>query len=69
MNPQQLNKIMKNLEKKMLIKAIKPVNSKNRKIWLLFDTTPSEEFTGGIWYDNNELNNDLISALYSKTVQ
>jgi DNA-directed RNA polymerase III subunit RPC6 len=56
------------LEKKLLVKSIKPVNSKNRKIWLLWDIQPSEEFTGGIWYRDNEIDNELIQALYSKTV-
>ena len=59
---------MKNLEKKLLCKSIKPINNKNRKIWLLYDMKPSEEFTGGIWYKDNEVDNELIEALYTKAV-
>jgi DNA-directed RNA polymerase III subunit RPC6 len=64
---QILNKILKKLEKKCLVKSLKPVNSKsNKKIWLAYEVEPSQEITGGIWCSNQEFDKDLITTITEK---
>jgi DNA-directed RNA polymerase III subunit RPC6 len=64
---QILNKILKKLEKKCLVKSLKPVNSKsNKKIWLAYEIEPSQEITGGIWCSNQEFDKDLITTITEK---
>jgi DNA-directed RNA polymerase III subunit RPC6 len=66
-NTQILNKILKKLEKKCLVKSLKPVNSKcNKKFWLSYDIEPSQEITGGIWCSNQVFDKDLISTITDK---
>jgi DNA-directed RNA polymerase III subunit RPC6 len=66
-NTQILNKTLKKLEKKCLVKSLKPVNSKsNKKIWLGYEVEPSQEITGGIWCSNQEFDKDLISTITDK---
>jgi DNA-directed RNA polymerase III subunit RPC6 len=66
-NTNVLNKILKKIEKKLLIKSLKPVNSKNnKKIWLGYDIEPSQEITGGIWCSNQEFDKDLITTITNK---
>jgi len=65
-SPQIITKILKKLEKKGVIKAVKSVHAKNRNLWILAELEPTEEITGGIWYRNNEFDKDLIDALYDK---
>lgn len=47
--PTRLPKILKNLESRNLIKAVKGVSGGARKIYMLFELQPSEELTGGTW--------------------
>lgn len=42
-------KILKNLENRELIKAVKSVNEGKRKIYVLWDLEPAPEITGGLW--------------------
>ena len=48
--PLQINKCLKSLEQRKLIKAVKSVASSNRKVYMLFELEPSREITGGAWY-------------------
>ena len=45
----QINKCLKSLEQRKLIKAVKSVASSNRKVYMLFELEPSREITGGAW--------------------
>ena len=47
--PPQINKCLKLLEQRKLIKAVKSVASSNRKVYMLFELEPSREITGGAW--------------------
>lgn len=62
----QINKILKKLEKKGLIKSVKSIQAKNRKVWMLIEMEPSTEVTGGIWYPGQEFDKDFIEVLYKK---
>lgn len=45
----QVTKILKQLESRKLVKAIKPVNQPSKKFYMLFDLEPAREITGGAW--------------------
>ena len=45
----QVNKILKTLESRQLIKSVKSVNAGNKKILVLFELEPASEVTGGLW--------------------
>jgi DNA-binding MarR family transcriptional regulator len=47
---QTLTKICKTLENRKLIKPVKSISAKQRKLYMLYNLTPSQELTGGIWY-------------------
>ncbi|CEP18320.1 hypothetical protein [Parasitella parasitica] len=58
-----LNRTLKSLEQKQEIKAVKHVKYPTRKIYMLFNLTPSSEVTGGAWYTDQELDTDFIDSL------
>jgi DNA-directed RNA polymerase III subunit RPC6 len=60
---QALNKIFKALESRRLIKPVKSVTAKAKKLYMLFDLTPSKELTGGVWYSDLEFDHEFISEL------
>eukprot|EP00951_Prasinocladus_malaysianus_P040032 scaffold455207_cov42-Prasinocladus_malaysianus.AAC.1 len=43
----QITKILKTLESRKLIKAVKSVSGGNRKVYMLYELEPSRELTGG----------------------
>jgi DNA-directed RNA polymerase III subunit RPC6 len=45
----QVNKIIKTLEGRSLIKAVKNVNNPSKKLYMLAELEPSTEITGGAW--------------------
>lgn len=45
----RLSKVLKTLESRNLIKAVKGVSGGNRKIYMLFELQPSDDLTGGTW--------------------
>mmetsp|Transcript_31278 Transcript_31278/g.99768 ORF Transcript_31278/g.99768 Transcript_31278/m.99768 type:complete len:291 (+) Transcript_31278:254-1126(+) len=59
----QINKILKVLETRKLIKAVKSVANKNRKVYMLFELEPSREITGGAWYTEHEFDSEFIEVL------
>ncbi|KAJ3266139.1 34-kDa subunit of RNA polymerase III (C) [Chytriomyces hyalinus] len=58
---------IKTLEKFKLIKSCKSVKNPTRKLYMLFDLTPSEEITGGAWYTDQELDVAFIEGLAEMT--
>lgn len=58
-----LNRTLKQLEQKQEIKAVKHVKYPTRKIYMLFNLTPSSEVTGGAWYTDQELDTEFIDSL------
>ena len=66
---QLLNKIFKHLEQRRLIKPVKSVTAKTKKLYMLYELTPSKEITGGVWYSGLEFDEEFISELRMFVVQ
>eukprot|EP01105_Mastigella_eilhardi_P017675 TRINITY_DN4071_c0_g1_i2.p1 TRINITY_DN4071_c0_g1~~TRINITY_DN4071_c0_g1_i2.p1 ORF type:complete len:287 (-),score=82.20 TRINITY_DN4071_c0_g1_i2:50-910(-) len=62
----QITKILKALESRKLIKAVKSVVAKNRKVYMVYDVEPSREITGGAWYNEQDLDEDFIEVLHDQ---
>lgn len=60
---QALNKVFKQLEQRCLIKPVKSVTAKAKKLYMLYELTPSKEITGGVWYSGLEFDHEFISEL------
>ncbi|KAI9343445.1 RNA polymerase Rpc34, partial [Zopfochytrium polystomum] len=58
-----VNDAIKNMEKKGVIKCVKSIKNPTRKIYMLFNTVPSEEITGGAWYTDNDIDVTFINEL------
>lgn len=54
---------LKSLENQSYIKAIKSVKYPTRKIYMLYNLTPSIEVTGGPWFTDSELDTEFIDSL------
>ncbi|KAI8920789.1 hypothetical protein PhCBS80983_g00444 [Powellomyces hirtus] len=63
LHTQLANTVIKNLEKKNIIKWVKPVKTPHKKVYMLFELEPSTELTGGAWYTDNEMDMDFIEQL------
>ncbi|KAL3691082.1 hypothetical protein R1sor_004733 [Riccia sorocarpa] len=59
----QITKAIKNLETRNLIKAVKSVEHKSRKVYMLFELEPSRDVTGGAFYTEQEFDVEFISVL------
>ncbi|KAG6557884.1 hypothetical protein Mapa_000061 [Marchantia paleacea] len=59
----QVTKAIKNLETRNLIKAVKSVEHKSRKVYMLFELEPSRDVTGGAFYTEQEFDVEFISVL------
>lgn len=62
-NQPQVTKIIKRLEGRRLIKAVKSVVYKWRKMYMLFDLEPAKQITGGPWYTDQTLDTEYIVGL------
>ncbi|KAI5124200.1 hypothetical protein M0805_005050 [Coniferiporia weirii] len=60
-----IDRCIKSLVQKALIKSIKNVKYPTRKIYMLFHLEPSSSITGGPWYTDNELDTEFIKLLMS----
>ena len=49
----QLNKSLKTLEARGLIRSFKPVTARNKKFYISAEFQPAPELTGGAWYDDD----------------
>ncbi|KAJ1725107.1 34-kDa subunit of RNA polymerase III (C) [Coemansia erecta] len=58
-----INRSLKGLEQKAMIKSIKSVKHPTRKLYMLIDMVPSSEITGGPWYTDQEMDTDFIDTL------
>ncbi|KAG4305240.1 hypothetical protein PORY_001410 [Pneumocystis oryctolagi] len=58
-----LNRALKSLESKQLIKAVKSVKNPTRKIFMVYDLVPSIELTGGPWFTDQEMDLEFIERL------
>lgn len=60
-----LTKILKSLESRRLVKPVKSVTAKSKKLYMLYDLTPSKQLTGGVWYSDLEFDHEFISKMRS----
>ena len=68
-NTTYINKILTKLSKKFLIKSLKVLNTRNKKVWMGIDIEPSQEITGGIWCNEQEFDDNLVSIFSEKCLQ
>ncbi|XP_055715947.1 probable DNA-directed RNA polymerase III subunit RPC6 [Phlebotomus papatasi] len=59
----QLNKILKSLENKKLIKAVKSVNASKKKVYMLYNLDPDRSVTGGAWYQDQDFESEFVDVL------
>ena len=59
----QLTRVLKLLESRKLIKAVKTITSKNMNLYVLMDVMPSREHTGGPWYTEQEFDVDFVDRI------
>lgn len=58
-----LNKALKKLEQRLLIKQVKGVKQGNKKLYMLFELEPSADLTGGVWFTDQELDIDFVETV------
>ncbi|CAI9725220.1 DNA-directed RNA polymerase III subunit RPC6-like [Octopus vulgaris] len=59
----QVNKILKNLESKKLIKAVKSVAASKKKVYMLYELEPDRSVTGGAWYSDQDFESEFVEVL------
>ncbi|EFN85335.1 probable DNA-directed RNA polymerase III subunit RPC6 [Harpegnathos saltator] len=61
--PTQLNKILKSLETKKCIKAVKSVAASKKKVYMLYSLEPDRSVTGGAWYQDQDFETEFVDIL------
>lgn len=64
-----LTKTLKILEQRHLIKAVRSVTSKSKKLYMLYNTVPAKDITGGPWYTDQEFDREFVEDLARFIVQ
>merc|ERR1719309_96660 len=59
----QLNKVLKTLEGKKLIKVVKTVNATKKKVYMLYNLEPDHSVTGGAWYSEQDFESEFVEIL------
>lgn len=59
----QLNKILKSLQTKKLIKAVKSVAASKKKVYMLYNLEPDRSVTGGAWYQDQDFETEFVDIL------
>ncbi|XP_028314613.1 DNA-directed RNA polymerase III subunit RPC6 [Gouania willdenowi] len=59
----EINKILKNLESKKLIKAVKSVAASKKKVYMLYNVQPDRSVTGGAWYNDQDFESEFVEVL------
>ena len=59
----QLNKVLKSLESRRLIKAVKSVNATKKKVYMLYNLEPDRSVTGGAWYSDHDFESEFVEVL------
>uniref|UniRef100_A0A914Z6C6 DNA-directed RNA polymerase III subunit RPC6 n=1 Tax=Panagrolaimus superbus TaxID=310955 RepID=A0A914Z6C6_9BILA len=63
----QMKRVLKNLEKKKLVKAIKAVGT-TRKCYMLYNIEADESVSGGVFYSNQEVDSSFVQTLMDVSV-
>ncbi|XP_015187952.1 PREDICTED: DNA-directed RNA polymerase III subunit RPC6 isoform X2 [Polistes dominula] len=59
----QLNKILKKLENKKFIKAVKSVAANKKKVYMVYNLEPDRSITGGAWYQDQDFEAEFVEIL------
>jgi len=59
----QLTKVLKSLEAKRLIKAVKSVSATKKKVYMLYNLEPDHSVTGGAWYSDQDFETEFVEIL------
>lgn len=59
----QLNRVLKALENKKLIKVVKSVNATKKKVYMLYNLEPDRSVTGGAWYSDQDFESEFVEIL------
>lgn len=65
----QVNKALKNLEARGLIKGVKCVSNQAKKVYMLAELTPSKEITGGAWYTGQNFDKEFTNIVKQQCLQ
>ncbi|ADM12343.1 DNA-directed RNA polymerase III subunit C34 [Encephalitozoon intestinalis ATCC 50506] len=57
-----VGKVLRNMETKRIIKSVKCLKN-NRKVYVLYDQVPSEEITGGMWFQDNDVDVECVTKI------
>ncbi|KAH8068133.1 hypothetical protein JL721_7083 [Aureococcus anophagefferens] len=60
---QTLNKALKVLESRKLVKTVKSVQQKTKKLYMAYDLVPTREVSGGPWYTDQEFDHEFVGAI------
>lgn len=63
LNMTQLNKVLKSLETKKIIKAVKSVSASKKKVYMLYELEPDSSVTGGAWYQDQDFESEFVDVL------
>ena len=69
MPTQSIDKTLKILLNRGLVKLTRDVNRKNRKIYILSELEPAKEISGGPWYTDHEFDSEFIQVLSSSILK
>lgn len=62
--PNPLNKVLKNMEKKKIIKTVQSIHHGfKKKVFMLYDIEPDRTVTGGTWYSNDSFESEFVEVL------
>lgn len=59
----KLNKVLKSLETKKLIKAVKSVSAIKKKVYMLYNLEADSSVTGGAWYQDQDFESEFVDVL------
>lgn len=63
----QLEKALKDLESRKLVKTVKSVSQANKKIYMLYNIQPAPELSGGPWFnENHDYDTECIRIIYQQ---
>lgn len=60
---QTLNKALKVLEARKLVKTVKSVQQKTKKLYMAYELEPTREVSGGPWYTDQEFDHGFVEAM------
>jgi len=64
-----LNKVLKILESKKLVKSVKAVGASRKKMYMLFELEPDSEVSGGVFYADQEFDMQFVDLLNQQCVK